>query len=115
MITRDVPLDEIVLDERTEIRPIDEATVAHYAERMAGGDKFPPAKLRDVDGVLVMGAGRHRFHARRRIESDVLWCSIEPGTVDDALLDAIEENGRHGLAMTKETRKEAVRKLLLSK
>lgn len=96
-MTIKVRLDEIVLD--AAIRPRaanDEARVAEYVEAMRQGDVFPPVELQRGTNKLV--CGWHRFFAA--YELGVVEIDAVEIDVDDPLGYAIDQDRRHGLALS---------------
>src|SRR4051812_22641759 len=96
-----IPIGEIRIDGGTQSRSaIDEPTVAHYAERIAAGDSFPPIVLFD-DGVAKwLGDGFHRYHGHVRSGRKTIDADVRKGTKRDAILYAVSANADHGLPRT---------------
>lgn len=86
-------------------QPLDTATVERYAADLAAGDQFPPIVVHDTNDGLDPVGGNHRITAAR-----IAGIATLPAYVVHDLtarlewLLAVEDNRRHGLALTEPQR-----------
>lgn len=74
-MTKKLKLSEIVTDAGTQVRAgLNEATVADYAEALAGGAKFPPVVVFHDGSRYVAADGFHRIHAASRTGATQIEC-----------------------------------------
>ncbi len=96
-------------DGGTQIRAQISMEVAkEYAEAMARGDKFPPARARYDGTHYWLCDGFHRVMAAELIQQVAIDTEVLPGTRRDALLDAIGANAVHGYRRTNADKRAAV-------
>lgn len=91
----EVSLDAIkVHPEMLQVRArTDQKVSSRYAKARATGSKFPPVILFRIDGELYLVDGFHRFDAWLHLGLPTILAVIREGTMEDALLAAIEANG----------------------
>ncbi len=103
----------IKLDTSIQCRAaLNNATVAHYSERMKAGDKFPPVIVFDVGGVLLLADGFHRHPAAELAGMELIEAEIHHGSRSDAVKFAIQANSAHGLPRSNEDKRRAVQMAL---
>jgi ParB-like chromosome segregation protein Spo0J len=97
----------------TQVREkTDAVKVAEYAEAIEGGAAFPPIVVFFDGETHWLADGFHRVAACEKAGvSDVL-AEVREGTREDALWFALSANKRHGLPMSQEDKRKAVRLLL---
>jgi hypothetical protein len=114
-----LPAAELRIDGGTQMRAaMDAGTVAEYAEIMvsAGGwGPFPPAEAVYDGSDYWMWKGNHRhaallaaakqFGTGFNLQVPVI---VRPGTLRDAILEALGDNAEHGLRRTVEDKRKAV-------
>jgi ParB-like nuclease domain len=83
---------------------------AHVALLVELGGNWPPVVVRRADLQIV--DGHHRVEAARRLGLDTISGYFFEGSDDDAYLDAVRLNIRHGLVLTMAERREAARLIL---
>jgi len=94
---RPVALNQIVLDEQIQTRPLDEYTVGLYAEAMEqDAEIFPPLKVVQEKNTYWLWDGFHRFAALKRVGKKEFVCEIKQGTKRDAFILSLGANFRHG-------------------
>lgn len=94
---RPVALNQIVLDDQIQTRPLDEYTVGLYAEAMEqDAEIFPPLKVVQEKNTYWLWDGFHRFAALKRVGKKEFVCEIQKGTKRDAFLLSLGANFRHG-------------------
>lgn len=75
---------------------MDAATIAEYAEAMAGGVKFPPIEVREIDECgkarMIVTDGIHRMEAARRNGAHTISARVLPGSLASAYRDALAAN-----------------------
>jgi hypothetical protein len=106
-----VPLSEIVLDPRLQMREtMDFTVIDEYAESLAD---LPPSKIvKGPQGEMWLTSGWHRYHAHARKKQKEMPCIVRDGTFLDALAEAAGENHGHGIRRTNEDKRRAVAALL---
>jgi ParB-like chromosome segregation protein Spo0J len=106
-------LDAICIDGGTQCRVvIDQPTVYSYVEHMKDGDEFPPLETVHDGATHWLVDGFHRWHAYKILgvkEVDVKW---KPGTKDDAILEALKANARHGKTLSNQDKHNKVKMAL---
>jgi len=105
---------DVRLDGGTQPRGwLNEETVAGYAEALARGDIFPPARV-VYDGTSYwLIDGFHRIAAARRCAWTDFDCSVDAGTLEDAQWRSYSVNAAHGLQRSNEDKRRAIRAALL--
>lgn len=101
---------ESILTEGMQVRAkLSEETVLDYVSAMSGGAKFPPVTVfRDATGCWLAD-GFHRLEAWKRIGVQKIKAEVKVGGRIDALKFAFTANCTHGLRMTNEDKRNAVR------
>ena len=108
-MNKKLKLSEIVTDAGTQVRAgLNEATVADYAEALAGGAKFPAVVVFHDDSRYVAADGFHRIHAASRMGAAQIECDVRKGGKADALKFALGCNAHHGLRRTNADKRHAV-------
>ena len=103
-----LPIQDISMT-RTQTRAtINMEVVDEYAERMAEGDKFPPPDVFCQAGTCFLGAGFHRVLAALKVGWVEIEVNIHEGTVWDAILFGVGDNGTHGLRRSNEDKRRSV-------
>lgn len=72
--------------------------------------RWPPILVNRSDLTIIDGA--HRFHAARLLGHKRVWCFYFDGDPEEAFLEAIRRNTRHGLPLTLREREDAAAQLL---
>jgi len=94
---RPVALNQIVIDDQNQTRPLDEYTVGLYAEAMEqDADMFPPLRVVQEGDKYWLWDGFHRMAALLRVGKKEFVCEIQKGTKRDAFLLSLGANFRHG-------------------
>jgi hypothetical protein len=111
--TEDLFIDDIVIDEGTQIRAsINEEKVAEYAEMMADDVAFEPVQVVYDGNRYILVDGFHRLFAHRRNNELTIAAKVENGTLRDAIMIALSANATHGLPRTMEDKRRSVLKAL---
>lgn len=113
MNTEDLFIDDIVIDEGTQIRAsINEEKVSEYAEMMGDGVEFEPVQVVYDGNRYILVDGFHRLFASRRNNELTIAAKVENGTLRDAIMIALSANATHGLPRTMEDKRRSVLKAL---
>lgn len=109
-----VPRSAVLLNSATQLREeINTATVAEYAEAMAGGVAFPPLVLfADQVGPgakYLIGDGWHRLLAYEANGDVTVPAVVHVGGLERAVKYALSANARHGLKRSNADKQKAVR------
>jgi hypothetical protein len=111
-----VPIEKIIMDEDCQMRPsLDNEVVGQYARDMRQGDKFPAIRVvydKALDRYWLTD-GFHTINACLMAGKREHAAVVTEGTKRDAILQAIGANPTHGLRRCAETKRKAVRQLLL--
>ena len=94
-------LDDIIVDERFQLRPIHEATVRDYVTKMRAGEHFPPLVLGNIKGTLYLLCGWHRYAAATVLKKATMEAYEVATTIKEARWLAARDNFRHGRPITK--------------
>jgi ParB/Sulfiredoxin domain len=106
MDIRELPLDELVLDEELYLRDrLDDFTVERYADAW---ERLPPVTVFEVDGRYLLADGFHRHAAAVMLNHRTIPAEIRVGTFEDALDFVSSVNLFHGLPLTRAERRRAV-------
>ncbi|MFY7913559.1 MAG: hypothetical protein ACOVPA_02720 [Rubrivivax sp.] len=106
-------LSEIRVDGGTQPRAgLSESTVREYAEAMMAGDEFPKMVCFWDGASRFLASGFHRYFAHQAAGSVEVEVEQRTGTRRDALLYAVGTNYDHGLRLTNDDKRKAVRLLL---
>ena len=104
-----IALDKIKIDpDKYQIREdINEDAIAHYLECIRGGISLPPIHVVEIDGVLILADGFHRYHAHLRHGSNTISTVIVAKNEVDGVRTAITNNTLHGVRLTRADRRRA--------
>lgn len=106
MESRDVFLDDVVIDERLNLRDrLDQDAIERYEEVLR---RLPPLTLFDIEDQLTLVDGFHRFAAATNKGLDKLPAEIHKGTYTEALDFAAGANLWHGVPPTRAERRRMV-------
>jgi len=86
-----------------------EETVKEYAEAMAAGAKFPPVIVFHDGTNYWLADGFHRLEAWKRNGVNSIKAEVKEGSRIDALKFAFSANSSHGLRMSNEDKRNAVK------
>ena len=100
-------IDTLDLTLQTRVET-DATVVDEYAEAMAGGTKFPPISVREVDGRYIVTDGFHRVAAAQRNGEEDIIANVLPGVMANAYRDALKANAEHGLRRTNADKRNAL-------
>lgn len=106
-----VALEDIELDERCQARvALDEDTIDTYADLLEDGVDMGPLKVWELDGVLYLVDGWHRFSAHVQIGKPFVRVRIvgSSNEIEDATKAALGANQTHGLRRTRADRRRCV-------
>lgn len=110
-----IPLDRIVADPTVQIRKaLREDAVTRYMDSFGF---LPPVDVFDVDGILLLADGFHRFSAATRLAAKgelvpaELRAKVYLGTREEALEFAVLANAATGEKLTPEERDDGIRRL----
>jgi hypothetical protein len=108
-----IKLNELRLDGGTQPRTnISQEVVSEYADVLIDGGKLPAIKVFN-DGIYNWVAdGFHRFFAHKKAGITEIECSVDTGTLRDAVLYSVGANNDHGLRRTNDDKRKAVMILL---
>ncbi len=106
MKIREIPLDDLVLDQNLNLRDrLDDFTVERYADSW---ERLPPITVYNVDERLLIADGFHRHAAAVMLGKRTIRAEIIDGTFTDALDFVSSVNLFHGLPLTRSERRRAV-------
>lgn len=106
MESREVFLDEVVIDERLNLRDrLDQDAIERYEEVLR---RLPPLTLFDIEDQLTLVDGFHRFAAATNKGLNKLPAEIHKGTYTEALDFAAGANLWHGVPPTRAERRRMV-------
>ena len=106
MDVRELPVDDLVLDETLNLRDrLDTETVERYDEAW---DRMPPVTVFEVDGRWLLVDGFHRHASALRRDRRTIPAEIRTGTFADALDYAALANLAHGLPLSRVERRRVV-------
>ena len=110
---RQIPIASLRLDGGTQIRQArSEETIADYAEKMRGGEVFPPVTAYYDGAEYWLADGFQRVMARGLTGASAIDVDVRPGTQRDAVLFACGANAEHGAPRTNADKRRAVETLL---
>jgi hypothetical protein len=110
---RKVNLNDIRIDGGTQCRVVlNQAKIYEYLEHMKDGDEFPLMEARFDGSTYWLTDGFHRYHAYKLLGMKEITINYKPGTQDDAFMDALKANGKHGLTLSVEDKENKVRMAL---
>ena len=106
MKIRDIPLDDLILDQSLNLRDrLDDFTVERYADSW---ERLPPITVYNIDERLLIADGFHRHAAAVMMGKRTIKAEIREGTMTDALDFVSSVNLFHGLPLTRIERRRAV-------
>jgi ParB-like chromosome segregation protein Spo0J len=106
MKIREVPLDDLVLDQRLNLRDrLDDFTVERYADSW---ERLPPITVYNVEGDLLVADGFHRHASAVMLGKRSIRAEIREGSFTDALDFVASVNLFHGLPLSRAERRRAV-------
>ena len=106
MKIRELPVDDLVLDPRMNLRDrLDQDTVERYMEAW---DRLPPVTVYEVDGEWLLADGIHRHAAAVTLGKTKIKAEVIKGTMDEALDFVAGANLHHGLPLTRSERRRAI-------
>jgi ParB-like chromosome segregation protein Spo0J len=106
MKIRDIPLDDLVLDQQLNLRDrLDDFTVERYADSW---ERLPPITVYLIEGRLLVADGFHRHASAVMLGKRSIKAEIREGTMTDALDFVASVNLFHGLPLTRAERRRAV-------
>jgi hypothetical protein len=106
-------LDAIRIDGGTQCRlVIDQPTVYSYLEAMKEGDEFPMMETVFDGSTHWLTDGFHRYHAYKLLGIKEIEVKYKPGTLQDAQIEALKANSKHGKPLTVEDKRNKVQMAL---
>jgi hypothetical protein len=113
MEMRKVKLNDIRIDGGTQCRvEIDQALIYQYVERMKEGDEFPMIETVFDGATYWLTDGFHRYHAFKLLGLKTIEIKYKPGTQQDAVIEALKANAKHGKNLTVADKENKVRMAL---
>ena len=104
-----VKIDAIRIDGGTQCRlVIDQPTVYSYLEAMKEGDVFPLMETVFDGSTHWLIDGFHRYHAYKLLGIKEIEIQYKPGTLQDAQIEALKANSKHGKPLTNEDKRNKV-------
>ena len=104
-----VKLNAIRLDGGTQCRlVIDQPTVYSYLDAMKEGDEFPLLETVFDGATHWLTDGFHRWHAYKLLGIKEIDVKYKPGTLQDAQIEALKANAKHGKTLTNEDKRNKV-------
>jgi uncharacterized small protein (DUF1192 family) len=108
-----IKLQDIVIDKDTQSRDIvDESVVHEYAEKMEGGEKFPPIVVFNTDSGYLLVDGFHRYFAYLSLGVEEIETIVHKGSERDAEKFSWGVNDKHGLPRSNATKRLIVLKIM---
>jgi ParB-like chromosome segregation protein Spo0J len=102
-------LDAIRIDGGTQCRlVIDQPTVYSYLEAMKEGDEFPLMETVFDGSTHWLTDGFHRYHAYKLLGIKEIEVKYKPGTLQDAQIEALKANDKHGKPLTNDDKRNKV-------
>ena len=109
-------IEAVVVDLGVQVRVkgLDEETVLGYTLVMErdGWGEFPPIIVFRDGEDFFLGAGFHRIEAARRVGLTEVLAVSRPGGRPAAYWFAVTDNAMHGLLLSREDKKEALKRLI---
>lgn len=106
---KNLPTDGLLLSPDLQMRAaLDTETISEYAAAMKAGEAFPPIRVIEADDGWLVCDGFHRVSAARAAGIASLPCNVTVGTMDDALLLALQANATNGLRRSNADKRRAV-------
>ncbi len=116
----ELELDSLTIDDGADelqrIQPradLNEQKAEEYAQVFREGGEMPPGRVYTDGSKRWLARGFHRYHGARRAGRTTLPYEVRTGTRRDAWLDAMEDNGQHGLPRSDADKRLLARKILL--
>jgi ParB-like chromosome segregation protein Spo0J len=110
---RKVSLNDIRIDGGTQCRVVlNQSKIYDYLQCMKDGDEFPLMETRFDGSTYWLSDGFHRYHTFKLLGLKEVTIKYKPGTQDDAFLDALKANSKHGLTLSIEDKENKVRMAL---
>jgi len=104
-----IKIDAIRIDGGTQCRlVIDQPTVYSYLEAMKEGDVFPLMETVFDGSTYWLTDGFHRYHAYKLLGIKEIEIEYKPGTLQDAQVEALKANSKHGKPLTNEDKRNKV-------
>ena len=104
-----VDINLIRIDGGTQCRTvIDQPTVYSYRERMKEGDEFPLIETMFDGETNWLVDGFHRYHALKLAGVKEIEINSKSGTLQDAQIEALKANSKHGKQLTNEDKRNKV-------
>ena len=104
-----VDINLIRIDGGTQCRTvIDQPTVYSYLERMKEGDEFPLIETMFDGEIYWLVDGFHRYHALKLAGVKEIEINSKSGTLQDAQIEALKANSKHGKQLTNEDKRNKV-------
>ena len=111
--THHVPVSGVNRAGGTQVREsTSDAKVTEYAEAINSGAAFPPIVVFFDGATYWLADGFHRIAACEKAGATEVLAEVREGGREDALWFALSANKRHGLPMSVEDKRKAVRLLL---
>ena len=106
----------IRIDGETQARvALDQAVVTEYAEHMKDGDKFPPIIVFHDGSEYWLADGFHRYFANKANGMVSIEAEVKEGTQRDAILYSFGANGKRGLNINFEDKRNIIKRMLADK
>jgi hypothetical protein len=103
-------LEQIVLDDRFQFRPLDRGTVKKYASAYRADVTMPPVKVADLKGALILTDGWHRVAARESLGEQRVEAIVVPASSEkEVRWLAAQANLEHGLPLKPKQYREVFR------
>lgn len=110
---RKVKLNDVRIDGGTQCRvESDQALIYQYVERMKEGDEFPMIEAVFDGATYWLTDGFHRYHAFKLLGLKTIELKYKPGTQQDAIIEALKANSKHGKNLTVADKENKVRMAL---
>ena len=104
-----IKIDAIRIDGGTQCRlVIDQPTVYSYLESMKEGDEFPLMETVFDGSTYWLTDGFHRYHAFKLLGIKEIEVKYKPGTLQDAQVEALQANSKHGKPLTNDDKRNKV-------
>jgi ParB-like chromosome segregation protein Spo0J len=106
MDIREVPLHDLILDPRLNLRDrLDQDTVERYAEAW---NRLPPVTIYKIGNKLYLADGIHRHAAAVLLGKRTIKAEVVSGSFEDALDYVAGANLFHGLPLSRSERRRAI-------
>jgi ParB-like chromosome segregation protein Spo0J len=106
MEIRELPLNQVVLDPRLNLRDrLDDETVSRYAEAWT---RLPPITVYQIKNKFYLADGFHRHAAAVQLGRRTIDAEVRVGTLEEALDFVAGANLHHGLPLTRAERRRAI-------